>query len=117
MARGILWAQLGCSMEESWEILVEVSQRSNIRVRAVVEVMLAAVMGKEPFPRDLRELLKAAVARRSVTAYGSELTGWARGRWPGKGCDLGRSKWSFPVLRGGRCSRAGRTMSQTAFRR
>ncbi|MFF8914257.1 ANTAR domain-containing protein [Streptomyces sp. NPDC015032] len=39
MARGILLAQLGCSAEESWEILVEVSQRSNIRVRVVAEMM------------------------------------------------------------------------------
>ncbi|MFF7892484.1 ANTAR domain-containing protein [Streptomyces sp. NPDC007907] len=49
MARRILITQLGCSVEESWEILVEVSQRSNIRLRVVAERMMAAVVGKEPF--------------------------------------------------------------------
>ncbi|MEU6688195.1 ANTAR domain-containing protein [Streptomyces sp. NPDC046832] len=49
MPRRILIAQLGCSVEESWEILVEVSQRSNIRLRVVAERMMAAVMRKEPF--------------------------------------------------------------------
>ncbi|MDQ0596169.1 hypothetical protein QF037_000514 [Streptomyces canus] len=42
--------QLGCSVEESWEILVEVSQRSNTRVRVVAEQMIAAVTTKNPFP-------------------------------------------------------------------
>jgi hypothetical protein len=33
MARGIPIAQLGCPAEESWENLVEVSQRSSTRMR------------------------------------------------------------------------------------
>ncbi|MFF4276874.1 ANTAR domain-containing protein [Streptomyces sp. NPDC001536] len=37
MARGVLIAQLGCSAEESWEILVEVSQHSNTRIRVLAE--------------------------------------------------------------------------------
>ncbi|MFJ9729328.1 ANTAR domain-containing protein [Streptomyces sp. NPDC101209] len=69
MARGVLMSRLGCSLEESWEILVEVSQHANVRVRRVSEVIVAAVTGKEPLPRGLRDHLVPAMSRRQVREH------------------------------------------------
>jgi hypothetical protein len=69
MARGVLMSRLGCSTEESFEILVEVSQHTNVRVRCVSEAIVAAVTGKEPLPRGLRDHLVTAMSRRQVKEH------------------------------------------------
>ncbi|MFD8309071.1 ANTAR domain-containing protein [Streptomyces sp. NPDC059690] len=69
MARGALMARLGCSVPESWEILVEVSQNSNVRLRFVAEAIMSAVTGKEPLPRGRRGHLVEAMARRQVSEH------------------------------------------------
>ncbi|MFG2256893.1 ANTAR domain-containing protein [Streptomyces mirabilis] len=43
----------GGPAEDAWEILVEVCQNSNVKLRVVADVMTAAVTGPEPMPPDL----------------------------------------------------------------
>ncbi|MEW2426045.1 hypothetical protein AB0911_36590 [Streptomyces nigra] len=57
-------AGLGCSIQESWEILVEVSQHSNIRVRLLADMITASATDAEPLPQSVRDHLAAAVACR-----------------------------------------------------
>ncbi|MFF8925877.1 ANTAR domain-containing protein [Streptomyces longwoodensis] len=92
MARGVLMAGLGCSMEEPWETLVEVSQHSNIWLRVLAEMITASVTGTEPSQQSLLDHLTAAAARRP-RALDDGVGAW---RWPGRTCDLGRSNASFP---------------------
>ncbi|WP_308406859.1 ANTAR domain-containing protein [Streptomyces sp. AC555_RSS877] len=75
MARGVLMGWLVCPSENAWEILVEVSQRSNVKVRVVVGAVTAAAAGKEPMPQTLRDHLVAAVARWQVDGNESTVSG------------------------------------------
>ncbi|MFE2838612.1 ANTAR domain-containing protein [Streptomyces mirabilis] len=62
-ARGALMATFGCPAEDAWEILVVVSQNSNVKLRVVADVVTAAVTGPEPMPPDLQNHLQTAVER------------------------------------------------------
>ncbi|MEU5778525.1 ANTAR domain-containing protein [Streptomyces venezuelae] len=35
----------GCSAEEAWEVMVEISQRSNTKLRQVAEMVVASTSG------------------------------------------------------------------------
>lgn len=61
MARGVLLAGFGCRPEDAWEILVAVSQHSNIKLRMVAEAVTVAATGP-PMPPELQDYLAAAVA-------------------------------------------------------
>ncbi len=56
-------ARFGCTAKDAWEILVEVSQNSNVKLRAVAEQVTAAVTGQEPLPPALKSHLQMAVKR------------------------------------------------------
>ncbi|MFF1696307.1 ANTAR domain-containing protein [Streptomyces sp. NPDC058257] len=62
-ARGMLMSLGPCTAEEAWEILVEVSQLSNTKLRAVAEELIATTEG-EPLPGPVRAALSKALARR-----------------------------------------------------
>ncbi|MFD6959298.1 ANTAR domain-containing response regulator [Streptomyces venezuelae] len=47
-ARGVLMAAGGCSAEQAWEVLVEISQRSNTKLRQVAEMVVAGTSGERP---------------------------------------------------------------------
>lgn len=61
LARRALMATFGCPAPEAWEILVEVSQNSNVKLRVVADVVTAAVAGPHPMPPDLQNHLQTAV--------------------------------------------------------
>ena len=60
MARGVLMMAFRCLPEESWRILVRVSQNANVKLRIVAEAVLESTQGK-PLPDDLRTHLVPAV--------------------------------------------------------
>ncbi|MGW5867215.1 ANTAR domain-containing protein [Streptomyces sp. NPDC055239] len=62
-ARGMLMSLGPCTAEEAWEILVEVSQLSNTKLRAVAEELIATTEG-EPLPAPVRTALNKALAKR-----------------------------------------------------
>ncbi|MCX5097499.1 ANTAR domain-containing protein [Streptomyces sp. NBC_00365] len=63
LARGGADGHLRCPTEDAWEILVEVSQNSNLKLRVVAAAVTAAVTGPEPLPPDLQNHLQTAVER------------------------------------------------------
>ncbi|MEW2571865.1 ANTAR domain-containing protein [Streptomyces sp. NPDC047070] len=62
MARGMLMARWSCSEDDTWQILVNVSQHTNTTLHDIAEAVPAGVHG-EPLPIPLQEHLAAAVAR------------------------------------------------------
>ncbi|MEV2256042.1 ANTAR domain-containing protein [Streptomyces sp. NPDC050147] len=62
-ARGMLMTLGPCTPDEAWEILVEVSQHSNTKLRAVAEELIATTEG-EPLPGPVRAALGEALRRR-----------------------------------------------------
>lgn len=64
-ARGMLMLLGPCTAEEAWEVLVEVSQRSNTKLRAVAEELIATTEG-EPLISPVREALAESLRRRST---------------------------------------------------
>ncbi|MWA15908.1 ANTAR domain-containing protein [Streptomyces sp. BA2] len=62
-ARGMLMTLGPCTADEAWEILVEVSQHSNTKLRAVAEELIATTEG-EPLPTPVRVALGEALRRR-----------------------------------------------------
>jgi AmiR/NasT family two-component response regulator len=44
-AKGIVMAQRGCDAEAAFDVLVQLSQASNRKLRDIAEVMVAAVAG------------------------------------------------------------------------
>ncbi len=60
-ARGMLMVLTPCSSEQAWVLLVELSQRSNVKLRLVAAALVAAADNKplpERVPRELRALLR-----------------------------------------------------------
>ncbi|MFE6098273.1 ANTAR domain-containing protein [Streptomyces massasporeus] len=53
-------AIFGCPAEDAWQILVEVSQNSNVKLRTVADAVTAAATGQEPMPADLQGHLQEA---------------------------------------------------------
>ncbi|GGV25540.1 ANTAR domain-containing protein [Streptomyces longisporoflavus] len=62
-ARGMLMMLGPCTADEAWEVLVEVSQHSNTRLRAVAEELIATTEG-EPLPGAVRAALRQALEKR-----------------------------------------------------
>ncbi|MEV6758605.1 ANTAR domain-containing protein [Streptomyces sp. NPDC051214] len=62
-ARGMLMTLGPCTADEAWEILVEVSQHSNTKLRAVAEELIATTEG-EPLPSPVRTALGEALRKR-----------------------------------------------------
>lgn len=66
-ARGMLMTLGPYTADEAWEILVEVSQHSNTKLRAVAEELIATTEG-EPLPTPVRKALGEALRKRQATA-------------------------------------------------
>ncbi len=61
-AQGMLMAFAACSADEAWQVLVEVSQRTNIKLREVATALVAAARGEE-LPASVRVPLRQSVRR------------------------------------------------------
>ncbi|MGW6059250.1 ANTAR domain-containing protein [Streptomyces sp. NPDC055189] len=62
-ARGMLMTLGPCTADEAWDVLVEVSQHSNTKLRAVAEELIATTEG-EPLPGAVRAALSQALEKR-----------------------------------------------------
>ncbi|MER5472602.1 ANTAR domain-containing protein [Streptomyces sp. NPDC002685] len=62
LARGVLMASFRLNDEDAWSVLVEVSQRSNTKLRLIAEELVAAVTG-DPLPDHLQQQISAAAAQ------------------------------------------------------
>lgn len=62
-ARGMLMTLGPCTADEAWEILVEVSQHSNTKLRSVADELIATTEG-EPLPSPVRAALGVALSKR-----------------------------------------------------
>jgi len=58
-ARGVLMALTRCTPEEAWDILVRISQHSNVKARLVAGAVVTAAQGGEVPPVVSRHLKKA----------------------------------------------------------
>lgn len=61
MARGIVMATAACTPEQAWQLLVDVSQHSNVKLREVARHIVDSVNGPPP-PPAVRTALRAAIA-------------------------------------------------------
>ncbi|MDO0914856.1 ANTAR domain-containing protein [Streptomyces sp. DT2A-34] len=60
-ARGMVMALAPCSSERAWDLLVDVSQHCNIKLRDVAAALVATTKGRilpEPIQRELRRALR-----------------------------------------------------------
>ncbi|MEW2119969.1 ANTAR domain-containing protein [Streptomyces sp. NPDC005474] len=70
IACGVLMAVLSCTVvEEAWEILVSVSQNTNIKVHDIAEAVIATTQ-QQPLPEHPHKQLAAAVAARGLRVRG-----------------------------------------------
>lgn len=67
-ARGMVMALAPCTSERAWDLLVDVSQRCNIKLRAVAAALVATTKD-EALPEPVRQELRQAL-RRLHTADG-----------------------------------------------
>ncbi|WP_406348952.1 ANTAR domain-containing protein [Streptomyces sp. NBC_01597] len=61
-ARGMVMALAPCSSERSWDLLVDVSQRCNIKLRDVAAALVATTKD-EALPERVRQELRQALRR------------------------------------------------------
>lgn len=61
-ARGMIMALVPCSAEDAWEILVETSQHTNVKLREVAAHLVATTTGTQ-LPGDVGKELAAAFRR------------------------------------------------------
>jgi hypothetical protein len=61
-ARGIVMATGSCSEEEAWQVLVDVSQSTNIKLREIARRIVDGITGPPP-PRPIRTAFQAALDR------------------------------------------------------
>ncbi|WP_053725820.1 ANTAR domain-containing protein [Streptomyces sp. WM6378] len=61
-ARGMVMALAPCSCGKAWDVLVDVSQHSNVKLRDVATALVATSEG-EPLPTALRRALRLALRR------------------------------------------------------
>ncbi|MFC4033968.1 ANTAR domain-containing protein [Streptomyces polygonati] len=66
MARGVVMATAPCTKEEAWQVLVELSQRTNVKLRDIARHIVSGVTG-EPMPPPVRGALLAALDRIRAT--------------------------------------------------
>lgn len=60
-ARGMMMALAPCPSDRAWDLLVDVSQHCNIKLRDVAEAVVATTRGRalpEPIQRELRRTLR-----------------------------------------------------------
>jgi hypothetical protein len=62
MARGLVMAAGGCTPDDAWRVLVEVSQHTNIKLREIAQSLVDGVDGPPPAP-PVREALNASLRR------------------------------------------------------
>ncbi|MGQ4517053.1 ANTAR domain-containing protein [Streptomyces sp. DW26H14] len=62
MARGLVMAAGGCTPDDAWRVLVEVSQHTNIKLRDIAQSLVDGVEGPPPAP-PVREALNASLRR------------------------------------------------------
>ncbi|MFM9448403.1 ANTAR domain-containing protein [Streptomyces acidiscabies] len=62
-ARGMVMALAPCSSERAWDLLVEVSQRCNVKLRDVAAALVATTKGQE-LPEAIRREWRRALERR-----------------------------------------------------
>ncbi|MEV6508566.1 ANTAR domain-containing protein [Streptomyces sp. NPDC051642] len=67
LARGVLMASFGLSREDSWSVLVDVSQRSNTKLHQLAEELVDSVNGA-PLPEDVQKRISTAVTEISRPA-------------------------------------------------
>ncbi|MFI6663036.1 ANTAR domain-containing protein [Streptomyces sp. NPDC050523] len=65
-ARGMVMALAPCTSERAWDLLVDVSQRSNIKLRAVAAALVATTKD-EALPEPVRQELRQALRRLQTT--------------------------------------------------
>ncbi|MGW6273880.1 ANTAR domain-containing protein [Streptomyces sp. NPDC055060] len=63
-ARGVLMAVGSCGADRAWEVLVDTSQRTNIKLRHIAEMIVASTDGGE-IPAAVGTALKRSLARQS----------------------------------------------------
>ncbi|MER5890832.1 ANTAR domain-containing protein [Streptomyces sp. NPDC001941] len=63
LARGIMMDRLTITAQESWEVLVEISQRSNTKLRHVAHALVHTVSDKEQLPAGVDAAYADAVRR------------------------------------------------------
>lgn len=61
LARGVLMASFGLSAEDSWQVLVRVSQNTNTKLREVADHLVSAVTG-DPLAEVFRQQIAETVA-------------------------------------------------------
>ncbi|MGW2817436.1 ANTAR domain-containing protein [Streptomyces sp. NPDC001415] len=61
-ARGMVMALAPCSCGKAWDVLVDVSQHCNVKLRDVATALVATAEG-EPLPTALRRALRLALRR------------------------------------------------------
>jgi anti-anti-sigma factor len=61
LARGVLMASFGLSAEDSWQVLVRVSQNTNTKLRDVADHLVSAVTG-DPLSEVFRQQIAETVA-------------------------------------------------------
>ncbi|MFJ8821108.1 ANTAR domain-containing protein [Streptomyces sp. NPDC102467] len=63
MARGVLVAAFGVSPHDAWEVLVDVSQRTNIKLHRVAGHLVDSTTGTAPLPKAVQAQLSVVMAR------------------------------------------------------
>ncbi|MFJ6698006.1 ANTAR domain-containing protein [Streptomyces sp. NPDC091272] len=66
MALGVLMAAYRCTPAEAWQILVDASQRTNVKLHEIAERIADSAHGPAP-SRPVREALQAAATRHTAT--------------------------------------------------
>nr|WP_272919947.1 ANTAR domain-containing protein [Streptomyces sp. SID4948] len=61
-ARGVVMATAPGTKEEAWQALVEISQRTNVKLRDIARHIVSGVTG-EPLPPPVRGALQVALER------------------------------------------------------
>jgi AmiR/NasT family two-component response regulator len=60
-ARGMVMALAPCSSDQAWEVLVQVSQHCNVKLRDVATALVATTQDRtlpQPLRRELRQALR-----------------------------------------------------------
>ncbi|MFI0236033.1 ANTAR domain-containing protein [Streptomyces sp. NPDC016845] len=63
MARGVLVAAFGISPQDAWEALVDVSQRTNIKLHLVAQHLVDSTAGDRALPKNVQSQMSAVIAR------------------------------------------------------